>query len=363
MEAFGESTSPFAQEGTKAHAVAELKLRKEIGEINEFSYKAQREALGEIPKEMDDATDFYVDAVMTEYYAAKKLDSTAEMCVEVRLDMSRWVPECFGTSDVCIVSDLSLVTIDLKYGQGVPVEAKENYQLRLYALGAYDSFSSIYAFQHIKGMIVQPRLGSVTEEVNTVEDLLSWADTVVKPAAELAWQGLGEFHAGDHCRFCNVKAICRENVLNSLSVIQNMFDSPDVIDEDRLNRMLPFLDSAKQWIKDVEDYVYKAALNGKRWYGYKLVQGKKPARSWTNETEVIDQLARAGYTEDQYLEAPKLKSVSSMEKELKKKAFSAILGKYVFQGEPKLQLVPESDSREEYSPAELDFGDLVNESV
>ena len=354
-------TSPFAQEGTKAHSLGELKLRKEIGEINAFNYNERRKALGDIPADMEQATDTYVDVVMTELYALKKVDEAAELFIEVQLDLSEWAPHCFGTSDACIVSDAGLVVVDYKHGQGVPVDAKENYQLRLYALGAYREFQALYTVRQIKTIICQPRINSITDETIAVDDLLVWADAVIKPAAEQAWKGMGEFCAGEHCRFCNVKAICKANVLNALSVIDSMFDSPDVIDEDRLNSILPFLPTAKQWIQDVDDYCYKMALNGKRWRGYKLVQGKKPARQWTDEDAVVDQLARAGYTSDQFFDKPKLKSVSAMEKALKKPAFSALLNKYVFQGEAKLQLVPESDSREEYSPVELDFGDLVDD--
>ena len=355
---FGDKSSEYAEEGTLAHAVAELKLRKENGEINDFLFKEQLKQLGNISADIDRATDDYVDVVLSELYSARKTDPYAQLFIEQQLDMSEWIPECFGTSDAVIVSEHGLVVLDYKNGSGIPVSAIGNYQERIYALGAYAAFRDLYEFKHIKMMIVQPKLDSYTEEVLTIDELLQWADEVIVPAAQMAWKGEGEFVSGEHCRFCNIKAICRENVLNSLSVIQNMFDSPDVISDEQLEKMLPYLDSAEQWISDVKAYVFNQAMQGKTWKGYKLVQGRRPGRVWKDEAEVINQLSRAGYTEQQIYTKPKLKSPADLEKELKKSAFDAIVGRYVFQGDGKLTLVPESDKREEYRPVELDFEDL-----
>ena len=360
VQKFGEKSSAFAEEGTKAHSVCELKLRKELGEINDFNYKAQIKQLGDIPTEMESATDEYVNIVLSEYYRIKKADPSALLCVEQQLDMSEWIPECFGTSDAVIASDVGLIVIDFKFGKGVPVSAVGNYQMRIYALGAYHEFRDLYNFKQAKYIIVQPRLNSVSEETIEMVDLLVWADKEIKPAAQLAWKGEGEFKAGDHCRFCNIKAICKENVLRSLSVIQNMVDSPGVLTDERVGALLPYLDDAEEWIKDVRAYAYSQALQGTRWNGYKLVRGKRPPRSFSDENAVIDQLARAGYTVEQYATKPKLKSVAELEKELHKSTFDALLGQYVYQGEGKLQLVPESDPREPYSTLDIDFGDLTN---
>ena len=357
---FGDKSSPYAEEGTLAHSLAELKLRLENGEINQFNYNEQVKALGEIPTEMDRATDDYVDCVLTELYAARKIDSAAQLYIEQRLDMSDWIPDCFGTSDSVVVFDGGLVVIDLKYGKGVPVEAEGNYQARIYALGAYAAVRDLYDIKQVKEIICQPRLDSVTEEILTIDDLLDWAETVIRPAAQLAWKGEGEFVPGEHCRFCAVKAICKENVLRSLSVLQNMFDSPDVLPDDRLEQILPYLDTAEEWIKNVRAYAYNQAILGRIWKGFKLVKGRRPGRVWRDEEEVINTLARAGYTEEQYYTAPKLKSVAELEKVLKKNAFDALVGKYVFQGEGGLTLVPESDKREEYVPIETSFGDMFD---
>lgn len=363
IERFGERSSEFAEEGTKAHALAEIKLRKELGKedpsgINEFQYKAERENLGTIPAEMDRCTDDYVDTVLSNYYLLKRSCPDARLFVEQRLDMSKWIPQCFGTSDAVAVSDGGLVVMDLKYGKGVPVVAENNYQARIYALGAINEFGDLYSFQDIKTIIIQPRLDSVTEEVITKDALLQWAEDEIRPKAELAWKGEGEFKCGEHCQFCTVRALCKERAVNALGLMNHIFDSPDILPERDIGEILAVADVAGDWIKDLKEYAYSQALQGTRYNGFKLVRGRRPGRVWRDEDQVLDVMAHAGYTQDQYMTEPKLKSVTDMEKMLHKGAFDALLGKLVFQGEGKLALVPEDDKREEYNPAESALDDL-----
>ena len=141
-ERLGDQSSEFAAEGTKAHAVAELKLRLANGEINQFRHDAERKLLGEIPKDMDMFTDVYVDTVLEKLYDARKLCPDARLFIEQKLDMTKWVPACYGTSDAVIVSDNTLEVLDLKFGKGVPVSAVGNPQARLYALGAINEFEA-----------------------------------------------------------------------------------------------------------------------------------------------------------------------------------------------------------------------------
>jgi len=367
LERFGEKSSEFAEEGTKAHALAELKLRKELGKedpqgINEFNYEQQRKNLADIPKDMDRYTDDYVDAVLSGYYMAKRNCPDSRLYIEQRLDMQRWIPQCFGTSDAIVVSDQGLIVMDLKYGKGVPVDAVGNYQARIYALGAINEFGDLYGFTHIKEKIIQPRLDSITEEILSREELLAWAEEVVVPKAELAWKGEGDFCAGEHCRFCVVRALCKERALKAMDIFNHIFDSPDVIPEADIPALLEVSDVASAWLKDLKDYAYSQALQGVEYKGFKPVRGKRPGRVWKDEGEVLNTLCRAGYTEEQYMQPTKLKSVSEMEKMLHKSAFEALLGSLVFQGEGGLTLVPESDKRVAYSPTEIVFGDLTEDN-
>lgn len=345
---FGEQSSVFAAEGTTAHALSEMKLRKENGEINEFLYGKEREALGDIPNEMDNKTDDYVDTVLSEYYAAAKFCPDAKLFVEVKLDMNNWVPHCFGTSDAVVVSDDILVVIDLKYGQGVPVSAIGNPQARLYGLGAAREFSErfggLYAFKKVKTMIVQPRLESVTEEELTLDELVDWGNSIV-PNAKLAWEGKGNFSVGDHCRFCAAKAICAARASEAMRIFQDGLGGLGTIPDSEIPRILDVIPAARDWMKAIEDYALNQAKQGTEFKGYKLVRGKKGTRRWTSEREAVNTLARAGYTPDQYEESG-LKSVAGIEKLLGKSTFSALLGELTVQAEGALTLVPEDDKRE-----------------
>lgn len=357
IERFGEQSSPFAEEGTKAHSLSEHKLRHELGEHNDFWYKSIRAELGDIPKDMDMYTDRYVDEVLERFYAVRRKCPDAQLLIEQRLNMERWVPGCFGTGDAIIVSDEVLIVQDLKYGKGVPVSAIENPQARLYALGAVAEYGDLYGFQKVRTVIIQPRLESVTEEELTRDELLAWGESI-RPLAELAWRGEGEFHTGDHCRFCSARAICAARAAEAMDIFKHGFDEPAVIPDSDIPGILKVLPTAEEWIKDIRAYALNQAKQGTSYYGWKLVHGRRPGRKWTSEEEVISVLARAGYDREQY-EETKLKSAAELEKTLGKTAFDALLGKMVTQGEGPLTLVPEDDKRPEFSPADTVLQDLL----
>lgn len=354
---FGDKGSIYAAEGTQAHALAELKLRHELKELNDFNFNAQKALLGEITREMDKNTDYYVDIVMTKYYEAKRISADAQLYIEQRLDFSRWVPHGFGTGDATVVSDQTLEVIDYKNGAGVPVVAVENPQARLYGLGGIEAFGALYGFTHVRNTIVQPKLDSVTEETLTKTELLDWGESI-RPIAEQAWRGDGEFCAGDHCRFCAAKAVCYTRVLKAMELFRTGFDQPGVLPDEAIPGILEVAPIAEQWLKDIKEYALSQALRGQQWPGYKLVHGRRSGRAWRNEEAVKEQLIRAGYSKEQFMDI-KLKSVSNMEKELGRTAFKALLADQTVQGEGALTLVPEDDKRLEYSSADADFGDLI----
>lgn len=378
---FGRRESVYAQEGTRAHALGELKIRKAIYEvdgmttaklsrmdknprasyqgINKNRYKALREELGEIPEDVEKATDSYCDVVIEKLLQARSSDPSTVILLEQRLDYSKWVPSGFGTGDCIIVSDSLLEIIDYKNGVGIPVSAVDNPQLRLYGLGAYDKFSALYDFPAVRMTIIQPRLDSVSESVLTVDELLNWAETTVVEKAKMAWAGTGEFVCGEHCRFCSAKAVCSARVSNGLKVFEYGLENPGIITDEQVADILPYLDAAESWIQDIKAYAENQALHGLRVRGYKLVRGKRPNRQWSDPEEVKAQLLRSGYDMTTF-EETKLKAVGAVEKLLGKTAFRALLEPLVSQGEGKLTLVPEDDKRPEYNSAEAAFSDLLN---
>lgn len=362
---FGEKSTPFAEEGTKAHSLAELKLLREKGRlgeddgINDFNYDLRRKALGDIPKEMDEATDYYAEIIIEKFLTARQSCPDAQLKLEQRLDFSRWVPDGFGTGDAVIVSEELLEVCDLKYGKGVPVFAENNPQARCYGLGALHCYGVLYGFKHVRNTIIQPRLDSVTEEMLTTDELLQWAETELKPAAELAWKGKGEFNPGDHCKFCAARAICYARATKAMTIFKHGFETPGVIPDNAIPEILAVADTAIDWIKDLQAYALSQALRGQEWPGYKLVRGKRPPRKWVDEEEAKHQLIRAGYEPEVYTET-KFKSPSNIEKLVGKQAFEAIFATLVTQGDGALTLVPESDKRTEFTSAEADFSDITN---
>ena len=378
---FGSESSPYAQEGTKAHALAEIKVRKafyaadgmtttvysRMSEeerdaytgINAFRYDALRAELGDIPSDMEHATDAYCDVVMEKYLSAKDQDASTRLLLEQRLDYSRWVPSGFGTGDCVIVSDSLLEIADLKYGLGIPVDAVDNPQLRLYGLGAIAKFGQLYDFPAVRMTIIQPRLESVSEETLGRVELLDWAEAEVREKAQQAWKGIGDFVPGDHCRFCPAKAVCSARVAEALKLFRYGFETPGLIPDEQIPGILETLDVAEAWIKDFRAYAEKQALNGQKFPGWKLVRGKKPNRRWADPEEVRAQLLRAGYAPGQ-IETTSLKPVGEIEKTIGAKAFRALVGGLVAQGEGRLTLVPESDKRLEYASADAAFADLIS---
>ena len=378
---FGSESSPYAQEGTKAHALAEIKVRKAFYAadgmtttvysrmsqeerdaytgINAFRYDALRAELGDIPADMEHATDAYCDVVMEKYLSAKDQDASTRLLLEQRLDYSRWVPSGFGTGDCVIVSDSLLEIADLKYGLGIPVDAVDNPQLRLYGLGAIAKFGQLYDFPAVRMTIIQPRLESVSEETLGRVELLDWAEAEVREKAQQAWKGVGEFVPGDHCRFCPAKAVCSARVAEALKLFRYGFETPGLIPDEQIPGILETLDVAEAWIKDFRAYAEKQALNGQKFPGWKLVRGKKPNRRWADPEEVRAQLLRAGYAPGQ-IETTSLKPVGEIEKTIGAKAFRALVGGLVAQGEGRLTLVPESDKRLEYASADAAFADLIS---
>jgi len=362
-ERFGDRGSPFAEEGTAAHALAELKLRREIHEINDFVFKETATTLKESKpqfdwKKLEWATDVYVDAVMSAYYEAKRACPDALLVIEKRYDMSRWAKGCFGTGDATIVSDKILHVFDYKNGAGVPVSAIENPQARLYGLGAVNEYGDLYGFDTVRNTIVQPNLDAITTEELRLEDLLDWGASITE-TAQKAWEGVQEFAAGDWCRFCPARALCYHRATQAMSIFRSGLDNPGVIPDSEIPKILEYADIAEKWIQDIRDYARSQALKGQHWAGFKLVQGRRPPRKWTDTEAVVDQMSRAGYTDEQIYKPRELISVGEAEKLLGKPAFRAILGQFSSQGEGAPTLVPESDKRLAINSTEAAFADLV----
>ena len=349
-EQFAEETgnSVYAEEGTAAHALAEHKLKRCL------KRRSKRPVSDYQCDEMEDCTDGYVAYAMEQVELAGQECKDPVVLIEQRLDYSAYVPEGFGTGDLLIVADRVLTVVDLKYGKGVAVDAEWNPQMMLYGLGALELFGAIYDIETVRMAIYQPRLESVSTWEISVSDLMEWVDKELKPRAALAIAGEGEFRSGSWCRFCKAKNTCRARAEGFLRLAQMEFKAPALLADDEVAEVLKVADELARWSADVYAYAQDEAVSrGKKWAGFKLVEGRS-CRKYTDEEEAAEAAVAAGYT-DIYKRS--LIGITEMEKLMGKKRFAEVLGKLVYKPQGKITLVPESDKRQEVlaATAEADF--------
>lgn len=337
-------TTEYAKEGTCAHELAEFKVNKLLG----IETADPTENLDYFDQEMSDCTDDYAQYIAEQI--SKYIDPV--VMVEQRLDFSKYVPNGFGTGDCIIVADEILTVIDYKHGKGVAVSAENNSQMMLYALGALELFDSLYDISEIKMVIFQPRLSNISEFPMTVDDLLEWAENMLKPTAELAAKGEGEFCAGEHCRFCKIKATCRKRAEYNLMLAQYDFAPYATLEDTEIEAILEKADALAAWASDVKGYALNQALSGKQWTGYKIVEGRS-TRKYTDEKAVAE--AVKTYSKNPYGE-PEVLGITAMTKLLGgKKKFDEVLGSLTYKPQGKPTLVPVSDKRKAWNPATEDF--------
>lgn len=351
---FPESTSDFAEEGTFAHEYSELQLRYYFKMMTAEKWEATHKALLESPKgqkfysnDLADYVDKYMDMVIERYNAALSRSVDAQLIIEERLDFSKWVPEGFGTGDILIIADGMIEVIDLKYGKGVKVEAQDNPQMRLYGLGALEAHGHLYDIQQVLMTIIQPRLDHISTEEMSAADLVEWAEDHVRPRAELADKGEGEMVAGDHCRFCKAKAVCRGRAEHNLELAKYEFRKADLLTHDEIGEILKRADELQQWAKDVQEYALDQAENhGVKFPNWKLVEGRS-TRKYTDEVAIAETLIIEGWAEAVIYQPRKLYGITDMTKIMGKKAFDYILEPFIEKPPGKPALVPESDKRPE----------------
>ncbi len=360
---FENTTSQYAEEGRFAHELAEYHLQHFLGELTkrQLTYRVNKlkKESDFYSQEMEDYIQVYVDIAAEKINEARAKSKDAIIFLEQRLDFSPWVPEGFGTGDLVLVADGVVEVVDLKYGKGVPVSAINNTQMRLYGLGAYQLFDVLYDIQTVRMTIVQPRLDNISTEELSSKELLAWGSEVVKPVADLAFEGKGEYTAGKHCRFCKARYTCRARAEANLEIAKYEFRDPPLLDQNEIADVLGRATALRSWAADVLDYALAQARDhGVRWPGWKLVEGRSN-RKYVDDDEVIRALKNAGYTEKDIFEEV-LKGITKMEKLLGKKKFAELLTEADLIVKPpgKPTLVPESDRRPEIDPlasAKKDF--------
>ena len=346
-----DQESEYAAQGTDAHALCEAKLREYLGE----KVPDPREDLTWYDQEMEEYTDEYMTFVAGQIMEARAKCKDPVIMVEQKLDMTEFGEGMFGTADCVIVAEENLHIIDFKYGTGVKVSAgdekKINAQLACYALGALLIYDCLYEIETVTMTIFQPRLGNISSVTVDKVDLLRWGEDVLRPAVTLALNGEGEFHAGDHCRFCKIRDTCRKRAEYSMELAKYDFRLPSTLEDEEIEEILPRIDDLVNWANDVKEYALKAAISGKTWDGWKVVEGKSN-RKYKDEEAVAKAVKDAGYDPDER----KVLGITAMTKLLGKANFNRLLEKLLVKPVGKPTLVPKDDPRPEMRiSAEEDF--------
>ena len=347
-------SSIYAREGTFAHNLAELKLLHHQEEITKAEFNRKLKTMKEdefYNKELEIYVDQYVD------FAIEKINEHKDSIVfiEKRVDYSCICKEGFGTCDLLIVNSDIIEVVDLKFGKGLRVDTRDNSQLKLYAIGAVDNFNFLFEAKKVRMTIVQPRLDHISTDEIDIEKLLAWGEQEVRPKADLAYAGEGEFNPGEWCRFCRVKDRCRARAQANMELAKLDFKDAPLLTDLEVVMVLEQVEELVKWAKDVEKYAYLEAVNkDKEWPGFKLVEGRR-TRRYSSEEAVAKRLLEAGYEEEK-IYSKSLLSLTKLEKELGKKDFEEVIGSLIERPPGKPKLVADEDKRVEISSsAEIDF--------
>lgn len=345
-EGFANESSSFAEEGTLAHEFAEINLKASLrlidgdehGKLWDEHSKNRHYSI-----EMEAYIETHIDYVLEQFAEAKRKTPDAILLIEQKVDITHLIEEGFGTCDVIIIADGTLEVIDLKYGLGVRVSAEDNSQLKLYGSGALEAYDLMYDIHTVKLTITQPRMDSVSSWEISAEDLRQWGEEVVKPKAQIAYAGEGEQVTGDWCKFCKASPRCKAQADKALELAKLDFAEPMLLTDAQLIDIYGQSPQISKWLTAVTDYLYKEALAGKKWEGYKLVDGQN-RRGWTDEEKALEVLQENKFKYKD-LVAIKLKGIGDIEKLVGKKVFPKLLGDVVAFKKTSPSLVPESDKR------------------
>ena len=341
-----DTPSEYAAQGTDAHALCEYKLRKALG----GKARDPTKHLASYDTEMEECAEAYCQFVMELVGQFRAESKDTMVSVEQSVDFSAFVPDGFGTADTLIISGKTVCIVDYKHGKGIEVSADRNPQMMCYALGCIQMFDGLYDIDNVRMVIFQPRLANISEFNISKADLLAWALDTLVPAAKLAHAGEGEFCAGAHCQFCKIKATCRKRAEYNLELARYDFEMPPTLEDAEVEAVLAKADALAAWVSDIKAYALEQAIRGKKWTGWKLVEGRSN-RKYTDEAAVANIVKEAGY--EPYEQ--KLLGITAMTGLLGKSRFEELLGSLIVKPQGRPTLAPMSDKRPAMNTAAEDF--------
>lgn len=359
---YPDTSGPAAQEGTLAHELGETIIKYHNKLITKSEYTKIIKVIEANPMynaDMQGHAEDYASFVAEKFAEAKKVTKDAVLQIEAKLNLTDYVPEGFGTGDAVIIADGVMDIIDLKYGKGVMVFCESNKQMMLYSLGALREYDFMYDIHTVRMTIYQPRLDNISSFEMSVSDLRKWATTELMEKAKLAFEGKGEFVPGSHCGFCKAKVQCRALAEENLKIAKYDFADPILLEDHEISDILTRAKAFVNWIGSIEDFALLQAIEkGKKWDGYKLVEGRSN-RCYADQDKVAKTLIANGYNEDD-IYTKSLLGITAMEKAITKKNFSVLLDNLIIKPQGKPTLVPASDKRSEWNSTESAKNDFLN---
>ena len=332
-EKYPEQNTEFTREGTLAHEVAEI-----------YAGGGNTAPGNEITREMIGCAEAYRD-----YIDELKKTDDAVVLLEQRVDYSPWAPDGFGTCDCILIQDETLTIIDYKYGVGVAVSAEDNPQMKLYALGALNDFGIALDVTKVEMHIFQPRINNISRDALTVDELLAWAEKTVKPIAEKAAKGKGNYSAGSHCKFCPHAGRCRSLTKTCTEFLEthSLRVAVPILAPHEVAEVLAMEPLVSLWLKRIKNQALNTLMDGGEIPGFKVVEGELGNRKWTDETDVWNVLTGAGYDKEDITET-KLLSPAAMDKALGKKKVAELLEQLIDRSPGAPTVVPVTDKRPVY---------------
>lgn len=345
-----DTPSAAAREGTLAHELAEIRLLfsydKISGEELDKRIIAWRDSCDAEGLSEDSISDMRrrIDGYLWQIAEYMQQYEGSEIEVEQRVDTG--VPTSWGTADVIIHSPDVIHVVDLKYGRG-RVEAEDNPQLKLYALGALDKFGDIMDPLKVRATIFQPRIGNTSTVEYTPDELREWREVEAIPRASEALTGENAVFAPSEsaCRFCPAAGICRARAEKSLE--EDFGRKPDTLDNTELADILGKAAEIRSWLDAVESIAQRKMSDlCETVPGYKLVS-TRGRRKITDQAGAIQILIDNGLHADQVAEF-KTKSLSTLERLVGKEELNTLLGDMMETSGGRVFIAPDDDPREEF---------------
>lgn len=355
---FPDKSSEYADEGTCAHALGELFLKRDLKLCTTYQYNRAFEEVKAIKyycEEMHDYCDDYKAFVIEELNAS---GHEAQILLETKVDLTDWIPEGYGTIDIRIAANRVLKIIDLKYGKGIMVDSENNKQLMAYGLGALKEYDLLFDIEFVEIIIYQPRLENISRFMISAKALREWGEKVLIPAAKKAFDGAVDFKAGKWCQFCKAKPNCKTFAEYNLEIAKEQFSvgtdeeelellklaETNLLTDEQVSVIVLRAQEFIKWIDAVKDMALAEAIhNQKKWPGMKLVEGRS-IRKISDELEARRLLVKKGFKKDEITQT-KLLGITKLEKIIGAKDFNAVLTNLIFKPPGAPALVAASDKR------------------